>query len=61
MSDVDVAQRVEAAKLNEMSEMNIDDVYVLMDVQLRDRPGPRDLYKRWERQNWSVYDIDLTK
>lgn len=61
MSDVDVARRVEAALLSEMSEMNIDDVYTLMDVQLRDRPGPRELYKRWEKQNWSAYDIDLTK
>src|SRR5688500_2038960 len=61
MSDVDVAASVEAATLNQMSDMDIEDVYTLMDVQLRDRPGPRELYKRWERQNWSAYDIDLTK
>ena len=61
MSDVDVASRVEAANLKEMSTMDIEDVYTLMDVQMRDRPGPRELYKRWEKQNWSAYAIDLTK
>jgi ribonucleoside-diphosphate reductase beta chain len=61
MTDVDVAQRVEAASLQQMSDMDIEDVYTLMDVQLRDRPGPRELYKRWEKQNWAAYEIDLTK
>ncbi|MGH2808953.1 MAG: ribonucleotide-diphosphate reductase subunit beta [Actinomycetota bacterium] len=61
MSDVDIAQTVEAAKLSDMADMEIDDVYTLMDVQLRDRPGPRDLYRRWEKQNWSVYEIDFAK
>jgi ribonucleoside-diphosphate reductase beta chain len=61
MADTDVALKVEAANLHEMGQMDIEDVYTLMDVQLRDRPGPRELYKRWERQNWSVYDIDFAK
>jgi ribonucleoside-diphosphate reductase beta chain len=61
MTDVDVARTVEKAHLRDMSEMNIDDVYTLMDVQLSERPGPRDLYRRWEKQNWSVYEIDFSK
>ena len=61
MSDTDVARTVEAADLKQMSDMDIEDVYTLMDVQLRDRPGPRELYYRWERQNWSAGDIDLTQ
>ncbi len=61
MSDIDVAERVEAADLKQMSDMDIEDVYTLMDVQLRDRPGPRDLYIRWEKQNWSAHAIDLTQ
>ena len=59
--DTDVAASVEAATMAQMSDMDIEDVYTLMDVQLRDRPGPRELYYRWERQNWSAGDIDLTK
>jgi ribonucleoside-diphosphate reductase beta chain len=61
MTDIDVAGRVEAADLKEMSDMDIEDVYTLMDVQLRERPGPRELYSRWEKQNWSAMSIDLTQ
>jgi len=57
----DTARAVEVADLNRMGDMNIDDVYVLMDVQLRERPGPRVLYQRWEKQNWAAYDIDFTE
>ena len=60
-TEVDVARTVEAAGLKQMTGMNVDDVYVLMDVQLRERPGPRELYKRWEKQNWSVHDLDWTQ
>jgi ribonucleoside-diphosphate reductase beta chain len=61
MGDGEVAKRVELAQLSEMADMNIDDVYTLMDVQLNERPGPRELYKRWEKQNWSAYDLDFSK
>lgn len=61
MADTDIAQNVEAATIKQMSDMDIEDVYTLMDVQLRERPGPRELYYRWERQNWSAGDIDLTQ
>jgi ribonucleoside-diphosphate reductase beta chain len=61
MTDTDVAGRVEAADLKQMSDMDIDDVYTLMDVQLKERPGPRELYTRWEKQNWSAMSLDLTQ
>jgi ribonucleoside-diphosphate reductase beta chain len=61
MTDTDVAQQVERAGLDEMSRMDIDNVYTLMDVQMLDRPDPRELYKRWEKQNWAAYEIDFTK
>jgi len=61
MSDVEVADAVETATLEQMSDMDIDNVYELMDVQLRERPDPVDLYRRWERQNWSVFDLDFTR
>jgi ribonucleoside-diphosphate reductase beta chain len=58
MTDTDVARTVEAAGLTEMTSMDVDNVYLLMDVQLRERPGPRELYKRWEKQNWVVHELD---
>lgn len=61
MTDADIARAVEAAPLRAMSSLDIDDVYTLMDVQLRERPGPRELYKRWEKQHWSAFDIDFSK
>lgn len=61
MSDVKIAQEVEKADLQQMERMDIDDVYVLMDVQLRERPDARELYKRWEKQNWAAYDVDFAK
>jgi ribonucleoside-diphosphate reductase beta chain len=60
-TDTDVARSVEAAGLKDMTGMNVDNVYTLMDVQLRERPGPRELYRRWEKQNWAVYDLDWTQ
>ncbi|MEX0875329.1 MAG: ribonucleotide-diphosphate reductase subunit beta [Actinomycetota bacterium] len=59
MTDVDVARDVEAADLKSMTNMDVDNVYTLMDVQLRERPGPRLLYQRWEKQNWVVHDLDF--
>jgi ribonucleoside-diphosphate reductase beta chain len=61
VSDVDVARDVEKADLKSMTTMDVDNVYTLMDVQLRERPNARELYKRWEKQNWSVYELDFTK
>ena len=61
MSDTDVARTVEAASLKDMESMDIDNVYTLMDVQLGERPGPRELYQRWEKQNWESYAIDFTE
>jgi len=61
MTDTDVARTVEAAGLKDMTSMDVDNVYTLMDVQLRERPGPRELYKRWEKQNWVAHDLDFTQ
>jgi ribonucleoside-diphosphate reductase beta chain len=57
----DIARDVEQADLKGMGNMDVDNVYTLMDVQLRERPNARELYKRWEKQNWSVYDLDWTQ
>lgn len=54
-----VVERVDKATLGEMRGVDIDDVYVQMDWLLESRPTPVDLYKRWEKQNWSSQDLDF--
>ena len=55
------AMRVEDASLPELEHIDIDDVYVQMDVLLQSRPTPMDLYDRWEHQNWSTQDLDFSR
>jgi ribonucleoside-diphosphate reductase beta chain len=61
MSDVDVAKAVDEASFGQMKSIDIEDFFTEMDVSLRRRPTARDLYVRWERQNWSSYDIDFSR
>ena len=56
-----VAKRVEDASLKDLRTVDIDDVYVQMDLLLDSRPTPMDLYHRWERQNWSTQDLDFSE
>ncbi|HLF70180.1 MAG TPA: ribonucleotide-diphosphate reductase subunit beta [Actinomycetota bacterium] len=51
------ATRAERASLTELADLEPDEVLALMDVDL---PDYRDLYYRWERQQWKVQDIDWT-
>ncbi len=48
----------EAAKLNELGEVAIDDVMAIMDAPA---PDYRDLYYRWERQQWEAGAIDFSE
>jgi ribonucleoside-diphosphate reductase beta chain len=57
----DVVGRVEDASLQDLQSVDIDDVYRQMDWLLESRPTPMDLYRRWERQNWSTQDLDFTQ
>jgi ribonucleoside-diphosphate reductase beta chain len=57
----DVVERVERATLAELRRVDIDDVYVQMDWLLQTRPTPMDLYRRWEKQNWSTQDLDFSE
>lgn len=57
MTQQDV-ERAAQASLQELGEMHVDQVLALVDT------GPvsyRDLYYRWERQNWSVAELDFTQ
>ena len=57
----EVVRRVEGADLKAMRGVDIEDVYEQMDWLLDSRPTPMDLYHRWERQNWSTQDLDLSE
>jgi ribonucleoside-diphosphate reductase beta chain len=57
----DVVRRVEDADLAGLGEVEIEDVYTQMEWLLESRATPLDLYRRWERQNWSTQDLDFTK
>lgn len=57
----DIVTRVESARLGELQRVDIDDVYEQMDWLLQSRPTPMDLYRRWERQNWSTQDLDFSE
>ncbi|MGH7903454.1 MAG: ribonucleotide-diphosphate reductase subunit beta [Candidatus Dormibacteraceae bacterium] len=53
-------ERVDRATLTEMGDIRVDDVLAFIDRGLENMPTYMDLYRRWERQQWSVYDLDFT-
>ena len=57
----EVVERVEQARLTDLTGVDIDDVYEQMDWLLQSRPTPMDLYHRWERQNWATQDLDFSQ
>lgn len=56
----EIVRRVEETSLDGLKDVDVEDVYVHMDVLLRDRPGPLDLYRRWEQQQWSASALDFS-
>ena len=59
MTEQETVARVEAADLQALQDLDLDDVYVHIDSLLQDLPGPLDLYRRWERQQWSAQELDF--
>ena len=53
------ADRVARASLKELGDIRIDDVLAFIDRGIEQMPSYRDLYNRWERQQWAVGDIDF--
>ena len=54
--DVD---RADLSHLRELApEVMLED---LEEISEKPTVSLRDLYRRWERQNWSVYDLDFTQ
>lgn len=61
MSDgLDVVRKVEEADISGLADLTVNEVYAHIDHLTDSRPGPLDLYRRWEKQNWSASDIDFT-
>lgn len=54
------ATRVEQAPLAELVSISVDDLQAQLDSYLDTRVDPRSLYRRWEDQHWSVFDLDLS-
>jgi ribonucleoside-diphosphate reductase beta chain len=53
-------ERVSAASLRQLGDIRIDDVLLFIDRGLENMPSYLDLYRRWERQQWAVADLDFT-
>lgn len=50
---------MDEAELSRLPDIPIGDVLRHADLVTRERPGPIDLYRRWERQQWSAEDLGL--
>src|SRR5205809_8142819 len=56
----EVVRRVEEAPLSELLRISIDDVQVQLESYLHPGMDPFSLYRRWERQQWAVADLDFS-
>ncbi|MFN2610099.1 MAG: ribonucleotide-diphosphate reductase subunit beta [Actinomycetota bacterium] len=62
MSDAtEAVKRVEEADLDGLQDMPVEDLYAHIDELTKQRPGPLDLYRRWEQQQWSATALDFTE
>ncbi|MFC4950663.1 ribonucleotide reductase [Pseudonocardia sp. GCM10023141] len=57
----DVSQAVDTSTLAQIGGIDIDDVLDYLHADLKKLPGYMDLYRRYLRQRWDVYDLDFTK
>ena len=53
-------ERVARADLKALGDIRIDDVLLFIDRGIETLPSYMDLYRRWERQQWAVADLDFT-
>ena len=60
MSEEKVAA-VEGSSLAQINDIDIDDVIDYVHKDLKRLPGYLDLYRRYLRQRWDVYDIDFAR
>jgi ribonucleoside-diphosphate reductase beta chain len=58
-SILDAVRRVEEAPLKDLVSVSLDDVEAQMDHLLEPEVDSASLYRRWERQQWAVSDLDF--
>ena len=56
----EIVRRVEEAPLQELVRVSIDEVQVQMDSYLDPEMDSSSLYRRWEKQQWAVADLDFS-
>jgi ribonucleoside-diphosphate reductase beta chain len=59
-SALDAVRRVEEAPLADLVGVSVDDVEAQMDHLLEPEIDTASLYRRWERQQWAVSDLDFS-
>ena len=52
-------ERISTATLKQLGDIRVDDVLEFIDRGLENMPTYMDLYRRWERQQWAVSDLDF--
>lgn len=57
----DTSDIIENSELHQMEKVHIDDVIEYVNDGLRDIPKAMQLYQRYLRQRWDVYDLDFTQ
>ena len=61
MQELEAVELVEKASLAQLKDLDTDQVvYRQVDFLLRELPGPLDLYRRWEQQQWSASALDFS-
>src|SRR5216684_695065 len=59
-SVLDAVRRVEEAPMADLVGVSVDDVEAQMDHLLEPEIDTASLYRRWERQQWAVSDLDFS-
>jgi ribonucleoside-diphosphate reductase beta chain len=55
----DELERVAQASVSQLGDIRIDDVLLFLDRGLDRMPSYLDLYRRWETQQWAIFDLDF--
>ena len=56
----EVVRKVEESPLEDLLRVSIDEVQVQMDSYLDPQVDSASLYRRWEKQQWAVQDLDFS-
>lgn len=61
MTEADEIRLVENARLRDLEQVSAEVVYRHVDFLNRELPGPIDLYRRWETQQWAATELDFER